>query len=72
MEQDKTTAQKIHIKTYSVKEVAGLYGISGKTLKNWLSPFEIEIGERRGYFYNPRQVGIIFERLGLPEVIYLN
>jgi len=54
------------IKTYSVKEIAGLYGISNKTLKNWLTPFQREIGERRGYFYNPKQVQTIFEKIGLP------
>jgi transposase len=72
MEKIKTITLKIQIKTYSVKEVAGLYGISGKTLKKWLTPFEKEIGERRGYFYNPKQVGIIFEKLGLPGVIHTN
>ena len=72
MEQDKTTARKIHVKTYSVNEMAGLYEISKKTFHKWLRPFEKEIGERMGHFYNPKQVGIIFEKLGLPEVIYLN
>lgn len=55
------------IKTYSVKEVAGLYGISTKTLRKWLKPFKKEIGERQGHFYYPKQVRIIFEKLGLPE-----
>jgi transposase len=72
MEEGKSTKRRIQVKTYSVKEVAELYGISGKTLKKWLYPFEKEIGERRGYFYNPKQVGIIFEKLGLPGIIYLN
>lgn len=72
MKQEKSITQKIQVKTYSVKEMAELYCISNKTLKKWLTPFEKEIGERRGYFYNPKQVGIIFEKLGLPEIIYLN
>lgn len=71
MEQSKS-GRIIEIKTYSVKEVAGLYGISSKTLKKWLTPFEKEIGERIGYFYTPKQVRIIFEKLGLPEVVCLN
>ena len=54
MKQHESPIPKIHIKTYSVKEVAGLYGISTKTLKKWLTPFEKEIGERRGYFYYPK------------------
>ena len=67
MKHEKTTAPKIQIKTYSTKEVAGLYGISGKTLRKWLTPFDKEIGKRIGYYYNPKQVGIIFDKLGLPE-----
>lgn len=72
MKQAKLTPLKIQVKTYSVKEVAELYSVSKKTLNKWLSPFEDEIGERRGYFYNPKQVSIIFEKLGLPEMIQLN
>ena len=67
MQQNEQVIQKTPVKTYSVKELAGLYNISSKTLKNWLTPFEKEIGERRGYFYYPKQVKIIFEKLGLPE-----
>ena len=45
MKQDKQTTQKTQVKTYSVKEMAGLYEISKKTLNKWLTPFETEIGE---------------------------
>jgi len=72
MKEEKLITRKIQVKTYSVKEVADLYCISNKTLKKWLTPFEKEIGERRGYFYNPKQVGIIFEKLGLPGLINMN
>jgi transposase len=67
MQQKEQVIKKIPVKTYSVKEVAGLYAISTKTLKKWLIPFEKEIGERQGYFYYPKQVKIIFDKLGLPE-----
>jgi len=67
MQQNEPVIQKIPVKTYSVKEVAGLYSISTKTLRKWLIPFEKEIGERQGYLYNPKQVRIIFDNLGLPE-----
>lgn len=72
MKNTKSITHKIEIKTYSVKEMAGLYEISKKTLNKWLTPFEDEIGERRGHFYNPKQVGIIFDKLGLPDTINLN
>ena len=67
MQQTEPVIQKIPVKTYSVKEVAGLYGISSKTLTKWLTPFEKEIGERSGYFYYPKQIKVIFDKLGLPE-----
>lgn len=72
MKQETLITRKIQVRTYSVKEVADLYCISNKTLKKWLKPFENELGERMGYFYNPKQVRIIFEKLGLPGVINLN
>jgi transposase-like protein len=67
MKKNESIIYEFRVKTYSVKEVAGLYGISTKTLKKWLTPFEKEIGERRGYFYYPKQVKVIFDKLGLPE-----
>jgi hypothetical protein len=72
MKQNEITAPKIQLKAYSMKEVAGLYEISERTLKRWLFPFKNEIGQRIGYFYTPKQVKIIFEKLGIPEVTYLN
>jgi transposase-like protein len=67
MKQNENTSTRIRIKAYSVKEVAELYGISGKILKKWLDPFEKEIGHRVGHFYNPKQIKIIFDKLGSPE-----
>ena len=51
---------------YTMTELASLYGISPKTLKTWLEPHEHLIGERRGRYYNIKQVRIIFDCLGLP------
>ncbi len=63
---------KIQLKAHSFQEVAGMYGICGKTLKKWLLPFEKEIGRRNGYFYSPKQMKIILDKLGIPEIIPLN
>ena len=67
-----SVVQKIQIKTYSVKEVAVLYGISRKTLRKWLIPFAKEIGKRKGHLYNPKQMVVIFDKLGIPGEIYIN
>ena len=71
MKQKENVLDKIRIRSYSVKEVANLYGVSGKILKKWLDDYEKEIGYRKGHFYNPKQMKIIFEKLGDPQ-IYLN
>jgi transposase-like protein len=68
MKQKENTSNKIQIRAYSVKEVANLYGISGKILKKWLDDYEKEIGNRKGHFYNPKQMKIIFDKLGAPEI----
>jgi len=61
----------IHLKVYSLTELARLYGVSCRTLKKWLEPFEAEIGQRRGRFYTITQVKIIFEKLSFPTTLYL-
>ncbi|MCW3091395.1 MAG: hypothetical protein JWP81_2464 [Ferruginibacter sp.] len=54
------------VRPYSSKELCGIYGISYKTLRKWLQPFQQEIGDRRGRFYTVLQVETIFCKLGLP------
>lgn len=68
MKQYESTIPQIQLKAYSKKEVAELYKISGKSLKTWLEPFQQELGPRVGRFYSPRQMKIIFEHLGIPEI----
>jgi transposase len=48
------------------KELAEKYNISVKTLNKWLKPFEKKIGKVNGYFFNPKQIKIIYECLGEP------
>ena len=52
------------LRAYSYKELATLYGISHRTLKNWLEPFEKEIGEKRGRYFTVKQMEVVFKRLG--------
>ena len=69
---EKTLAPKIKLRAYSLKELSGMYECSGKTMKTWLGSFKNEMGPRVGRFYTPKQVKLIFEKLGIPDVIYLN
>lgn len=54
------------MKSYSKKELARLYNVTTVTLDSWLRPFQSEIGEYRGRLYTPKQIAIIFSKLGEP------
>ena len=54
------------IRPYSVKDLAGIYGVCDKTLKKWVKPFATEVGEKNGRYYSVAQVKVIFEKLGVP------
>jgi len=61
----------IHVKPYAPGELAVLYGISKKTFIKWIKPFQGEIGERRGHFFNVHQIKIIFKKLDVPHLMYV-
>ena len=54
------------LKAYTVKQLAELYGVSSKTFRRWLVPFNKKIGTKQGYFYSISQVRRIVEHLGVP------
>lgn len=58
------------LKPYTIIQLAGLYGVSGKTLRRWLTPFTIEIGDKSGHYYTIAQVKIILAKLGVPGDLY--
>ena len=72
MKQNVSQSPKIQMKAYSFKEVAVMYEVSIKTLHTWLTPFKNEIGKKEGRYYTPKQIKVIFDKLGLPEFISLN
>lgn len=61
------TQTTIALKAYSLSELAQIYQVDWRTFKKWLKPFENEIGEKQGRYYNIPQVRIIFEKLSLPS-----
>lgn len=63
----KTSNSGIEIKAYSYKELAALYEVREKIFKRWLVPFKILIGAKIGRYYTPKQVKIIFKKLGTPH-----
>ena len=62
----------IHLKPYTIKEIAAMYGISTKTIHRWMEPIKNEVGEKRGRYYTVNQVERIFNEIGLPRVIEYN
>lgn len=62
----------IHIKPYTTKEIAAMYGISTKTIIRWMEPIKNEVGEKRGRYFTVNQVERIFTEIGLPRVIEYN
>lgn len=61
-----STTNEVPVKPYTMKELAGIYGVSTKTLRTWLQPHRKAVGERRSRYFTALQVRVIFERLGLP------
>jgi transposase-like protein len=58
--------KEIIIKKCNHTRLAAAYGISPKVLRNWLRPYQHEIGKRKGYSYSLEQLFIIFEKIGFP------
>lgn len=52
---------------YNLKTLAMLYGKSTRTMRSWLKPHNELIGPCLGRSYTPRQLKIIFEKLGPPK-----
>ena len=72
MQHDRTHEPQIEIKGYSIKELATLYQISGKTMKKWIMEFAPDVGKRVGRYYTPKQVKVIFKEIGIPGEINMN
>lgn len=55
--------KEVEYPAMSVAELALRWGVSPKTVKNWIKPFEKEVGKRIGNMYSPHQVKIILSKL---------
>ncbi len=60
------TNNTIEIKPYSITELANIYGVTNRTIKNWIKKHDGAVGDKVGRLYTTLQVKIIFEKLGLP------
>lgn len=64
-----STQREIVIRSYSLKELSGLYGVNPRTLRKWLTPIVHLIGEKIGRYYTVKQVTMIFSHLGVPKAL---
>lgn len=55
--------KEVEFPAMTVKQLANRWGVSCKTVREWLKPFEEDIGPRIGKMYSPHQVKIILSRL---------
>lgn len=55
--------KEVEYPAMTVKQLADRWGVSCKTVREWLRPFEMEIGPRVGNIYSPHQVKIILSKL---------
>jgi len=60
------TQTKFPMRAYTAMEMSRIYKVCKKTFMRWLKPFEEQIGERQGRYYNINQVKTIIEKLGMP------
>lgn len=48
----------------TLAQLAAYYNVSRTTMRKWLKPFRNEIGPVEGNFYTPKQVQVIFDKIG--------
>ncbi len=60
--------ERVYVKPLCIRELSLIYGVSYKTMSIWLRDLKVEIGFKRGRYFTVKQVGIIFESLGVPYV----
>lgn len=69
---NQTAKQQFHLRPYTIAELADIYGVSKKTFRKWLDPFQEIIGRRNGFFYSVKQVQVIIDKLGFPTMLDLD
>ena len=60
------TNNTVEVKPYSLTELSQIYGVTNRTMKNWIIRHDEAVGEKIGRLYTTLQIKTIFEKLGLP------
>lgn len=57
------------LQTYTTEELATMYGVHSATFLRWFDEkFKEKVGVKKGWFFTIRQVQLIFEEFGRPEL----
>ncbi len=64
-----TTILKIEVKPYTNKDLGKLYNMTSRTLRRNIVGIKEKLGERRGHFWNIKQVEMIMAQIGRPYEI---
>ena len=65
-----STVLKLVVQPYTTQELAPLFNMSSRTFRRNIEGIKDKLGQRRGHYYNIKQVEIIIEHMGRPyEVI---
>lgn len=54
------------IKPYNIKELANIYGMHPRTFSTWIKPIKSKLGEKKGRYFDVKQVEMILDHLGIP------
>lgn len=69
MDAQGTKRRTLHIKEFTLQDLADVYEMSKYRMRRRISKHKKEIGKRVGYFYEIEQVRKIFQLIPLPSDI---
>ncbi len=65
--QENVRRRRVSVRDYTLIQLAGIYSVSRYIMLRKLLPYRAEVGQPTGYYYDPRQVGLIFKLIPLPS-----
>ena len=69
MPNKKLKVKTVPLKSYTIKEIRELFGISARTWREWVRPHRKELSIGRSLVLNIKQVQFLFEKFGVPGEI---
>lgn len=69
MKGKKLKVKTVPLKSYTIKEIRELYGISARTWREWIRDYRKEINIGKSLVLTIKQVQFIFEKFGVPGEI---